>query len=350
MLVEGWNQGWEDWFGNSKDFVFDFVTPYPDFDVKAIRDYAKSKGVYMVMHHETSSSVRNYERHLDKAYQFMNDHGYPAVKSGYVGDIIPRGENHYSQWLVNHYQFALERAADYKIMVNAHEAVRPTGICRTWPNLIGNESARGTEYQAFGGSKPNHTTVLPFTRLVGGPMDYTPGIFENNISIMNPNNKSWVNTTLVNQLSLYVTMSSPLQMAADLPENYARFMDAFQFIKDVALDWQSSKYLEAEPGEYVTIARQEKGGNRWFVGSTNGETGRKSVIDFNFLAPKQLYLATIYADNKDAHYKENPQAYNIRKVIVTNKSKLSQYCAPGGGMAISLVPVTNNEAKGIKKL
>ena len=350
VLVEGWNQGWEDWFGNSKDFVFDFVTPYPDFDVKAIRDYAKSKGVYMVMHHETSSSVRNYERHLDKAYQFMNDHGYPAVKSGYVGDIIPRGENHYSQWLVNHYQFALERAADYKIMVNAHEAVRPTGICRTWPNLIGNESARGTEYQAFGGSKPNHTTVLPFTRLVGGPMDYTPGIFENNISIMNPNNKSWVNTTLVNQLSLYVTMSSPLQMAADLPENYARFMDAFQFIKDVALDWQSSKYLEAEPGEYVTIARQEKGGNRWFVGSTNGETGRKSVIDFNFLAPKQLYLATIYADNKDAHYKENPQAYNIRKVIVTNKSKLSQYCAPGGGMAISLVPVTNNEEKGIKKL
>lgn len=350
VLVEGWNQGWEDWFGNSKDFVFDFVTPYPDFDVEEVREYAKSKGVYMVMHHETSSSIRNYERHMDKAYQFMNDNGYPAVKSGYVGDIIPRGENHYSQWLVNHYQYALEKAADYKIMVNAHEAVRPTGICRTWPNLIGNESARGTEYQAFGGSKPNHTTVLPFTRLIGGPMDYTPGIFENDISKLNPNNNSWVNSTLVNQLSLYVTMSSPLQMAADLIENYARFMDAFQFIKDVALDWDESEYLEAEPGEYVTVARKEKGGKRWFVGSTNGETGREAKVNFDFLEKGKTYIATIYADNKDAHYRNNPQAYNIRKVIVTNKSKLSQYTAPGGGLAISVIEADKAQTKGLKKL
>lgn len=350
VLVEGWNEGWEDWFGNSKDFVFDFVTPYPDFDVDEIRDYAKSKGVYMVMHHETSSSIRNYERHMDKAYQFMNDNGYPAVKSGYVGDIVPRGENHYSQWIVNHYQYAIEKAADYKIMVNAHEAVRPTGVCRTWPNLIGNESARGTEYQAFGGSKPNHTTVLPFTRLIGGPMDYTPGIFENDINKMNPNNHSWVNTTLVNQLSLYVTMSSPLQMAADLPQNYERFMDAFQFIKDVVLDWDESKYLEAEPGEYLTVARKAKGTGNWFVGSTNGETGRNVNINFNFLEKGKTYIATIYADNSDAHYRNNPQAYNIRKVIVTNKSKLSQYTAPGGGLAISVIEADKAQTKGLKKL
>lgn len=350
VLVEGWNEGWEDWFGNSKDFVFDFVTPYPDFDVDEIRDYAKSKGVYMVMHHETSSSIRNYERHMDKAYQFMNDNGYPAVKSGYVGDIVPRGENHYSQWIVNHYQYAIEKAADYKIMVNAHEAVRPTGVCRTWPNLIGNESARGTEYQAFGGSKPNHTTVLPFTRLIGGPMDYTPGIFENDINKMNPNNHSWVNTTLVNQLSLYVTMSSPLQMAADLIENYARFMDAFQFIKDVALDWAESKYLEAEPGEYLTVARKAKGTNNWFVGSTNGENGRNVKLKFNFLEKGKTYVATIYADNNDAHYRNNPQAYNIRKVLVTNKSELSQYTAPGGGLAISIIEADKKQAKGLKKL
>lgn len=280
----------------------------------------------------------------------MNDNGYPAVKSGYVGDIIPRGENHYSQWLVNHYQYALEKAADYKIMVNAHEAVRPTGICRTWPNLIGNESARGTEYQAFGGSKPNHTTVLPFTRLIGGPMDYTPGIFENDISKLNPNNNSWVNSTLVNQLSLYVTMSSPLQMAADLIENYERFMDAFQFIKDIALDWDESKYLEAEPGEYLTIARRAKGTNNWFVASTNGETGRKVNMNFDFLEKGKTYIATIYADNADAHYKTNPQAYNIRKVIVTNKSKLSQYTAPGGGLAISIIEADKAQTKGLKKL
>lgn len=350
VLVEGWNEGWEDWYGNSKDYVFDFVTPYPDFDVNEIREYAKSKGVYMVMHHETSSSIRNYERHMDKAYQFMNDNGYPAVKSGYVGDIIPRGENHYSQWLVNHYQYALEKAADYKIMVNAHEAVRPTGICRTWPNLIGNESARGTEYQSFGGSKSNHTTVLPFTRLIGGPMDYTPGIFENDINKLNHNNNSWVNTTLVNQLSLYVTMSSPLQMAADLIENYTRFMDAFQFIKDVALDWDESKYLEAEPGEYLTVARKAKGTNNWFVGSTNGEIGRNVKFKFNFLEKGKTYIATIYADTNNAHYRNNPQAYNIYTVLVTNKSELLQYTAPGGGLAISIVEAGKKQVKGLKKL
>lgn len=351
VLVEGWNIGWEDWFGNSKDYVFDFITPYPDFDLKEIRDYAKAKGVKMIMHHETSSSVRNYERHLDKAYQFMVDNGYPALKSGYVGDIIPRGENHYSQWIVNHYQHALEKAAEYHLMVNAHEAVRPTGLCRTWPNLISNESARGTEYQAFGGSKPNHTTVLPFTRLIGGPMDYTPGIFENNINKLNPNNHSWVNTTLVNQLSLYVTMSSPLQMAADLPENYERFMDAFQFIKDVALDWEKSIYLEAEPGSYLTVARKEKGGERWFVGSTNGEKARNAQVNFDFLEKGKTYVATVYADAVNAHYKNNPQAYTIRKYRVTNMSKLSQYTAPGGGLAISIEEATNkDELKGLKRL
>lgn len=351
VLVEGWNIGWEDWFGNSKDFVFDFVTPYPDFDLNEIREYAKSKGVKMIMHHETSASIRNYERHMDKAYQFMKDNGYDAVKSGYVGNIIPRGEYHYSQWLNNHYQYALEKAAEYKIMVNAHEAVRPTGICRTYPNLIGNESARGTEYQAFGGSKPNHVTVLPFTRLIGGPMDYTPGVFEMNISKLNPNNHSHVNSTLANQLALYVTMSSPLQMAADLPENYDRFLDAFQFIKDVALDWDESKYLEAEPGEYITVARKAKGSDRWFVGSTCGEKGFTSNISFDFLEPGQTYIATIYADAKDAHYKTNPQAYTIRKVVVTSKSKLNQLSAPGGGYAISLTKVADKaQTKGLKKL
>ncbi len=350
VLVEGWNIGWEDWFGHSKELVFDFVTPYPDFNVGEIRDYAKSKGVKMIMHHETSGSIRNYERLMDKAYQFMVDNNYPAVKSGYVGNFIPTGENHYSQWSNNHYQYALEKAADYKIMVNAHEAVRPTGVCRTWPNLIGNESARGTEYQSFGGSKPNHTTILPFTRLIGGPMDYTPGIFENDISKMNPERKSWLNSTLVNQLSLYVTMSSPLQMAADLPENYERFMDAFQFIKDVAIDWDKSIYVEAEPGEFLTVARKEKGGKRWFVGSTNGDIGRMAKVSFNFLENNKTYIATIYADNKDAHFKHNPQAYNIRKVSVTSKSELTQYCAPGGGMAISIVEADKAALKGLKKL
>jgi hypothetical protein len=337
VLVEGWNEGWEDWFGHSKDYVFDFVTPYPDFDVKGLHEYAKSKGVKIIMHHETSGSVRNYERHMDKAYKFMNDNGYTAVKSGYVGDILPRGENHYNQWIVNHYQYAIEKAADYKIMVNAHEAVRPTGIARTYPNLIGNESARGTEYQAFGGSKPNHVTVLPFTRLVGGPMDYTPGIFEMDISKMNPDNKSHVNSTIANQLALYVTMYSPLQMAADTPENYNRFPDAFQFIKDVAVDWSESKYIEAEPGDFITVARKAKGTNNWFVGNVNGETARTSNIDFSFLEKGKKYTATIYADAKDAHYKTNPQAYTIKKIAVTNKSKLSQLSVPGGGYAISII-------------
>ncbi|MFV5690706.1 glycoside hydrolase family 97 protein [Flavobacterium sp. LT1R49] len=337
VLVEGWNEGWEDWFGHSKDYVFDFLTPYPDFDVKGLHEYAKSKGIKMIMHHETSGSVRNYERHMDKAYQFMKDNGYDAVKSGYVGDILPRGENHYSQWIVNHYQYAVEKAAEYKIMLNAHEAIRPTGICRTYPNLIGNEAARGTEYQAFGGSKPNHVTVLPFTRLVGGPMDYTPGIFEMDLSKINPDNKSHVNSTIANQLALYVTMYSPLQMAADFPENYDRFADAFQFIKDVAVDWTDSKYLEAEPGQYVTVARKAKVTNNWFIGNVNGETPRTSAIKFDFLEKGKTYVATIYADAKDAHYKTNPQAYTIRKMNVTNKSKLAQFSAPGGGYAISIV-------------
>ena len=350
VLVEGWNVGWEDWFGNSKDYVFDFVTPYPDFNVKEIRDYAKSKGIKMIMHHESSSSVRNYERHMDTAYKFMKENGYDAVKSGYVGDILPRGENHYSQWIINHYQYAIEKAAQYKIMVNAHEAVRPTGIARTYPNLIGNESARGTEYQSFGGSKANHVTVLPFTRLLGGPMDYTPGIFEMDLSKLNPDNKSHVNSTLANQLALYVTMYSPLQMAADLPENYSRFLDAFQFIKDVAVDWDESKYIEAEPGDYITVARKAKGTGHWFLGSVNGEASRTSTITFNFLEPKKTYVATIYADAKDAHYKTNPQAYTIRKVVVANKSKLSQFCAPGGGYAISIVEANKEQTKGLKKL
>ncbi|WP_426062403.1 glycoside hydrolase family 97 protein [Flavobacterium sp. DSP2-3-1] len=339
VLVEGWNEGWEDWFGHSKDYVFDFLTPYPDFDVKGLHDYAKSKGIKMIMHHETSGSVRNYERHMDKAYQFMKDNGYDAVKSGYVGSIIENGGNHYNQFMNNHYQYAIEKAADYKIMVNAHEAVRPTGISRTYPNLIGNEAARGTEYQSFGGSKPNHVTVLPFTRLVGGPMDYTPGIFEMDLSKLNPDNNSHVNSTIANQLALYVTMYSPLQMAADTPENYDRFPDAFQFIKDVAVDWTDSKYLEAEPGQYVTVARKAKVTNNWFIGNVNGDTSRTSTIKFDFLEKGKKYTATIYADAKDAHYKTNPQAYTIRKMTVTNKSKLSQLSAPGGGYAISIVEI-----------
>jgi len=351
VLTEGWNIGWEDWFDNSKDYVFDFMTPYPDFDLVAARDYAKSKGVRMMMHHETSGSVRNYERHLGKAYQFMADNGYNSVKSGYVGHIIPRGEHHSGQWMVNHYQYAIEKAAEYKIMVNAHEAVRPTGVCRTWPNLISNESARGQEYQAFGGNKPHNITILPFTRLIGGPMDYTPGIFEMDVSKYNPNNNSHVNSTIANQLSLYVTMSSPLQMAADFPETYMKFADAFQFIKDVALDWDKSKYLEAEPGEYVTVARKAKNSEKWFVGCTNSEKSRVSKIDFSFLPKGKTYIATIYADAPNAHYKTNPQAYNIRKVLVTEKSKLSQYCAPGGGYAISLTEVTDKaQTKGLKIL
>ncbi|WP_312557683.1 glycoside hydrolase family 97 protein [Empedobacter brevis] len=336
VLVEGWNEGWEDWFGNHKDYVFDFVTPYPDFDVKALNAYAKSKGVKIMMHHETSGSIRNYERHLDKAYKFMQDNGYNSVKSGYVGDIVPRGDYHYSQNTINHYQYVIEKAADYKIMVNAHEAVRPTGVARTWPNLIGNESARGTEYQAFGGSKPNHVTILPFTRLLGGPMDYTPGIFEMDVKKINPNNHSHVNSTIANQLALYVTMYSPLQMAADIIEHYKRFSDAFQFIKDVPVDWQDSKYLEAEPGKYLTIARQDKNSNNWFVGNVNGTDTRSTKIKLDFLEKGKKYEATIYADAKDAHYKTNPQAYKIETKKVDAKSTLNLTSAPGGGFAISI--------------
>ncbi|MFQ7040977.1 MAG: glycoside hydrolase family 97 protein [Barnesiella sp.] len=350
VLVEGWNVGWEDWFGKSKDYVFDFVTPYPDFDVAEVRDYAKSKGVRMIMHHETSGSVRNYERHMDKAYQFMVDNGYNSVKSGYVGDIIPRGEHHYGQWMVDHYLYAVKKAADYKIMVNAHEAVRPTGLSRTYPNLIGNESARGTEYQSFGGSKPNHVTVLPFTRLIGGPMDYTPGIFQMDLSVYEPTNTSHVNSTLANQLALYVTMYSPLQMAADFPETYNKFADAFQFIKDVAVDWDDSKYLEAEPGEYITVARKAKGTDNWFVGNVSGEKGYTSRISFDFLDPDKTYVATVYSDAKDAHYKTNPQAYEIKKYIVNHKSKLTQRSAPGGGYAVSIMAVDKSGTKGLKKL
>ena len=338
VLVEGWNIGWEDWFGNEKDFVYDFVTPYPDFDVEGIHDYAKSKGVKMIMHHETSGAIRNYERWLDTAYQFMRKYEYPAVKSGYVGNILPIGEHHYSQFMNNHYQYCLEKAAKYHLMVNAHEAVRPTGLCRTWPNLIGNESAQGTEYQAFGGSVPNHTTMLPFTRLIGGPMDYTPGIFENDIHKLNPNSHSWCNTTLCNQLSLYVTLYSPLQMAADLPENYERFLDAFQFIVDVPVEWDTVYYLEAEPYEYVTIARKQKDKNAWFIGSTNGYDPRTAMIDLSFLPAGQKYTATIYADAKDAHYRNNPQAYTITTKTVTSKSKLKLFTAAGGGCAIKIVP------------
>lgn len=351
VLVEGWNVGWEDWFGKSKDYVFDFTTPYPDFDIKMLNDYAASKGVKLMMHHETSSSVRNYERYMDEAYRLMSHYGYNSVKSGYVGDIIPRGEHHYGQWLVNHYQYAVEKAAQYKIMVNAHEAVRPTGLCRTYPNLIGNESARGTEYESFGGNTPDHTTILPFTRLIGGPMDYTPGIFETRINKLNPDNDSYVRSTLARQLALYVTMYSPLQMAADLPEHYNRFLDAFQFIKDVAIDWQDTKVLEAEPGDYITIARKEKGTNNWFVGCTVDENGFKSNVSFDFLDANKKYIATIYGDAKDAHYEKNPQAYRIYKLVVSKQSKLSQVCAPGGGYAISIIEVTdNNQIKGIKKL
>nr|WP_302304761.1 glycoside hydrolase family 97 protein [Culturomica massiliensis] len=351
VLVEGWNVGWEDWFGKTKDYVFDFVTPYPDFNVKELNEYAASKGVKLMMHHETSASVRNYERHMDTAYQFMADNGYNAVKSGYVGDIIPRGEYHYGQWLVNHYLYAVKKAADYKIMVNAHEAVRPTGLSRTYPNLIGNESARGTEYEAFGGSNPDHTTILPFTRLMGGPMDYTPGIFEMQVSKANPDNHSFVHSTLARQLALYVTMYSPLQMAADMIENYEPFMDAFQFIKDVAVDWDDSRYLEAEPGDYITVARKAKGTNNWFVGCTADENGHVSNLDFSYLDPDKKYIATIYADAKDAHYEHNPQAYTIRKGVVTNRAKLTLKAAPGGGYAISIMEVTDpQELKGLKKL
>ena len=350
VLVEGWNIGWEDWFGMSKDYVFDFQTPYPDFDIKALNDYAHSKGVRLQMHHETSASVRNYERHMEAAYNLMNKYGYNSVKSGYVGNIIPRGEHHYGQWMNNHYLYAMKQAAKHHIMVNAHEAVRPTGLCRTWPNLIGNEAARGTEYEATNGSKPFHTTILPFTRLQGGPMDYTPGIFEMDMSKNNPKNPNHVNSTLARQLALYVTMYSPLQMAADMIENYEKHMDAFQFIKDVAVDWDDSRYLEAEPGRYIVAARKAKDTGNWFVGCTASEHGHTSTLKLSFLDPGKKYVATVYADAKDANYKTNPHAYIIKKGVVTAKSALKLTAASGGGYAISIIEATKDDLKGLKSL
>lgn len=349
VLVEGWNEGWEDWFGKSKDYVFDFVTPYPDFDVKMLNAYAKSKGVKLMMHHETSGSVRNYERHMEEAYQFMVDNGYNAVKSGYVGNMIPRGEHHYGQWLNNHYLYAVKKAADYKICVNAHEATRPTGLCRTYPNLIGNESARGTEYEAFGGSKPFHTTLLPFNRLIGGPMDYTPGIFDIKLDFMGDLPHGRVQTTLAKQMALFVTLYSPLQMAADVIDNYEKHMDAFQFIKDVAVDWDNSKYLEAEPGDYVTIARKAKGTNNWFVGGITDENARTANFTLDFLEPGKQYVATLYADGNDADYQGNPTSYQIKKGMVTAKTKMSVKEARSGGFALSLIEATPADKKAVKK-
>lgn len=345
VLVEGWNVGWEDWFGHTKDYVFDFVTPYPDFDIEALNNYAHEKDVRLMMHHETSSSVRNYERHLEAAYDLMNRHGYNAVKSGYVGDILPRGEHHYGQWMVNHYLYAVQEAARHHIMVNAHEAVRPTGLCRTWPNLIGNESARGTEYQAFGGTKPMHVTLLPFTRLQGGPMDYTPGIFSMEVSKLNPANNSHVNATIANQLALYVTLYSPLQMAADVPEHYEQYMDAFRFIKEVAVDWDESRYLLAEPGDLIVIARRAKGSAEWFVGGVTDENRRTAELRLDFLDPEKSYVATLYADAPDADYRTNPEAYTIRTGKVTAKSKLKVEMAAGGGFALSIREATAEDRR-----
>ncbi|MFT2011347.1 glycoside hydrolase family 97 protein [Pontibacter sp. 13R65] len=350
VLVEGWNIGWEDWFGNWKENVFDFVTPYPDFDVKALQQYAADKGVRIMMHHETSGSATNYERRLHQAFQFMADHGYNSVKTGYVGKIIPRGEHHDSQWMVNHYIHVAKTAADYKIMVNSHEAVRPTGLHRTYPNWFAQESARGTEFEAMGGLAPEHATILPFTRLMGGPMDYTPGIFQTDLSYYGTGSDQRVNTTLVKQLAYYVTMYSPLQMAADLPENYTRFPDAFQFIKDVAIDWDDTYVQEAEPGDYVTIARKAKGKNEWYVGGITDENSRTATIPFNYLPAGKQFIATIYADGADASYDKNPQSYTVRKVIVTSKSQLKQRLASSGGVAISIKEGSKDELKGLKKL
>lgn len=340
VLVEGWNVGWEDWFGNWKENVFDFVTPYPDYDLKEINDYAKSKGVKMIMHHETSGSVANYERHLDRALNLMKDYGYPAAKSGYVGRIIPRGEFHDGQTMVNHFNFVALRFADYKMMVNSHESSRPTGFGRTYPNYIAAEAARGNEFNAWSnGNPPMHETILPFTRLLGGPMDYTPGIFEIKMSIYDPTKKEQVHTTLAKQLALYVTMYSPLQMAADLPENYEKYPDAFQFIKDVAVDWQESKYLEAEPGDYLTVVRKDKKSENWFLGAITDENARKSKISLDFLTPGKKYKAIIYQDSKTADWKENPISYEIKTQIVTYKDFIQLNLAKGGGTAISFQPL-----------
>ena len=336
VLVEGWNEGWEDWFGHSKFHVFDFQTPYPDFDIKALNDYAHSKGVKLMMHHETSGSVMNYERYLEPAYKLMNRYGYDAVKSGYVGNIIPRGEHHYSQIMNNHYLYCVTEAAKHHIMVNAHEATRPTGLCRTWPNLVGNESARGTEYEKFAGNNPDHTVILPFTRLQGGPMDYTPGILETQIGTWKEGSKSYVHTTLCGQLALYLVMYSPLQMAADLPENYAKYDDAFQFIRDVAVDWDDSRYIEAEPGDYITVARKAKGTDNWFVGGKCDENGHRAVVKLDFLDPGRRYECTIYKDAPDADYEKNPKAYVITRRTVKRGQTIKVDEARGGGFAVSL--------------
>lgn len=340
VLIEGWNTGWEDWFGNWKEDVFDFVTPYPDFDLDKVTAYAKSKSVKLIMHHETSASVTNYERRLDRAFALMKKYGYDAVKTGYVGRIIPRGEWHDGQWMVNHYHYVVERAAEMKIMVNSHESSRPTGVHRTWPNYIAAEAARGNEFNAWSnGNPPAHETILPFTRLLGGPMDYTPGIFEIKMSSYDKTKKEQVHTTLAKQLALYVTMYSPLQMAADLPENYEKYPDAFQFIKDVGVDWDDTRILEAEPGDYVTIARREKGTKKWFLGAITDENARNTTVKLDFLEAGKRYLATVYEDGKDAHWEKNPKAYSIRKVEVTSKSVLKLKLAAGGGTAVSIMPI-----------
>ena len=351
ILVEGWNEGWEDWASYRKERQFLFNKPYPDFDVKELQQYAAARGVRIMMHHETSANAADYERQMDQAFQYMVDNGYNAVKTGYVGYIIPRSEYHSSQWMNNHYIHVVKRAADFKIMVNSHEAVRPTGLCRTYPNWLAQESARGGEFESMGGNDPDHTTILPFTRLKGGPMDYTPGIFETRLSYYGDGKKNErVHTTLVKQLALYVTMPSPVQMAADLPSNYRRFMDAFQFIKEVPVDWADSHYLEAEPGDYITVARKAKDREEWFIGAITDENPRTAVIPFSYLSAGRKYVATIYEDGKDADWDVNPQSYRIRKVVVTNKSLLKQKLASSGGVAISLKEATKESLKGLKEI
>lgn len=351
VLVEGWNEGWEDWASYRKDRQFLFTKPYPDFDIKELQRYASAKGVRIMMHHETSANAADYERQLEGAFQYMVDNGYNSVKTGYVGYIIPRSEYHSSQWMNNHYIHVAKRAAEYKIMIDSHEAVRPTGLCRTYPNWLAQESARGGEFESMGGNDPDHTTILPFTRLKGGPMDYTPGIFETRLSYYGDGKKNErVHTTLAKQLALYLTMPSPLQMAADLPSNYRRFMDAFQFIKEVPVDWADSRYLEAEPGDYITVARKAKDRDEWFIGAITDENARTAVIPFDYLPAGKRYIATIYEDGKDADWDTNPQSYRIRKVIVTNKSILKQKLARSGGVAISLKETTKEELKGLKEI
>jgi hypothetical protein len=346
VLVEGWNTGWEDWFGNWKEDVFDFVTPYPDFNVKELSAYAKSKGVKIIMHHETSASVTNYERWMDTAYRFMKKYGYDAVKTGYVGRIIPRGEHHDGQWMIRHYVRVAQKTASYHIMVDMHEPVRPTGLQRTYPNWLACEAARGNEFNAWSvGNAPDHETILPFTRLMGGPMDYTPGIFKIKMSYYNPEKKEQVHTTLTKQLALYVTMYSPLQMAADLPENYEAHMDAFQFIKDVAVDWDDTKILDAEPGDYVIIARKAKGKASWFLGAITDENARNFTTSLDFLDGGKKYVATIYHDAGNASWNDNPEAYVIEKFIVDKGTSVQLKLAPGGGTAISLLPATANDLK-----